>query len=342
MELYLLNQSRIPIAVIDNYKSLIWTKRYYNYGDFELYIPADRTLIEQFKHDCFLTREDDTSVMLIEKLKIETDSENGNFLIISGRSLESILTRRVVVPQIIIPDSEPVQAIKMLIENNTVNSSVPNREIPGLCIDDSLMLGTTLTKQVTGDNLFDAVSAICKNFGIGIKAELSGNEIKFSFYKGREVNVVFSHEFDNLISSSYEFDYTNFADFAFAAGEGEGSERKITALARGLPSGLSRREIFVDARDISSNEGEISQADYYRQLIIPAKESLDEHNVAELFDSEVAPDITYHYKTDYNLGDIVTVKNEYGISFKPRIAEIIESWDEDGYKVVPKFEKEVN
>ena len=35
----------------------------------------------------------------------------------------------------------------------------------------------------------------------------------------------------------------------------------------------------------------------------------------------------------------MTVETSYGISTHPRIVEIIENWDETGYKLVPTFEE---
>ena len=40
MELYLLDENFVAQSIIDNFKSLIWTKRYYTCGDFELYMPC--------------------------------------------------------------------------------------------------------------------------------------------------------------------------------------------------------------------------------------------------------------------------------------------------------------
>ena len=57
------------------------------------------------------------------------------------------------------------------------------------------------------------------------------------------------------------------------------------------------------------------------------------------FTGDVDTTETYLYKTDYNLGDIVKVKNDYGIEAEARITEIMESEDSDnGYVVEPKFE----
>jgi len=40
-----LNESFELVAIIDYYKSLIWTERYREAGDFELYLLADTTAI---------------------------------------------------------------------------------------------------------------------------------------------------------------------------------------------------------------------------------------------------------------------------------------------------------
>ena len=58
------------------------------------------------------------------------------------------------------------------------------------------------------------------------------------------------------------------------------------------------------------------------------------------FTGEIEPSITFQYKTDYDLGDVVTVENEFGISATARIVEVMESMDETGYRVQPKFEYE--
>ena len=57
------------------------------------------------------------------------------------------------------------------------------------------------------------------------------------------------------------------------------------------------------------------------------------------FSGEVDTVDSYEYKKDYSLGDIVRVKNEYGLEAEARIVEIMESEDADnGYVCEPKFE----
>lgn len=341
MDIYVLNKNLVVIAIIDNYKSLIWTKRYYTYGDFELYIPADEKLLNYLKQDYYLTRDDDDSVMIIEKIEITTSVEEGDFFIITGRSLESILARRIVWTQTNISTSNPVYGIYRLINENAINASLPRRKIPNLTFDSSFSLVGSLNIQRTGDNLMDVISEICTEFGIGFKVILQNDTFICSCYQGNETDVIFSKEFDNLISSNYVSDFTNYKNCALTAGEGEGTARKTISVwnTSGEPAGLNRREAYIDARDMSTNEGEITESEYLSKLTQHGKEKLNEFMITKSFESEIETRMTYQYKTDYNLGDIVNITNEFGITSKPRIIEIIECWDETGYSTVPTFEE---
>ena len=96
MVLYILNQTFQRVAVIDQYSSIIWTRRYWDVGDFELYVPADPDLLQYLQIGFYVFREDCESTMMIEHIEIKTDAENGNYFIISGRGVENILSYRVV------------------------------------------------------------------------------------------------------------------------------------------------------------------------------------------------------------------------------------------------------
>lgn len=335
MDIYILNRSFEPVAVIDCYKSLIWTKRYYTCGDFELYVPADKRMLQYFQPDYFLTRDDDDSVMVIERLEIQTDVENGDYYIVSGRSLESVLARRTINKQTILNYNDVIQGLSYLVV-------LWAGDIVG--VDSSMTYADNFKAQFTGDSLMDAVTAVCQAYGIGFKITLSGSGLILSFYEGDNVDVIFSPEFDNLRNSKYVFDVANYANYATIAGEGQGASRITQSLDSDVDArGLSIRQIYVDARDISSNDGEISSDDYKAMLIARGREKLAAREAVKTFEAEIEPQTSFKYKVDYNLGDIVTVTNEYGITANPRIVEIVESWDETGYTVIPTFDSlEIN
>ena len=77
---------------------------------------------------------------------------------------------------------------------------------------------------------------------------------------------------------------------------------------------------------------------YLQYLLSRGVEALEEFGEETVFEGSVIPDVTFVYKQDYFLGDIVTVENEFGISRAARIVEIIEVDDENGRRIEPKFE----
>ena len=105
-------------------------------------------------------------------------------------------------------------------------------------------------------------------------------------------------------------------------------------------------EIKVATFEASTNsEGEyeekITITDYTYLLLIRSlgRNALAENVETQSFSGEVDTIDTYEYKTDYDLGDIVKVINEYGVEAEAQITEIMESDDTDnGYAVEPKFE----
>ena len=108
----------------------------------------------------------------------------------------------------------------------------------------------------------------------------------------------------------------------------------------GCGSGLNRRELFTDARDISSNVGSddaLTDAEYMAQLQQRGKEKLAENVSITSFEGETETTIMFQYGKDFFNGDIVQIANEYGHETKARILEIVRSEDKDGYSVYPTF-----
>lgn len=341
MDLYILDSSFTPIAVIDNFASLIWTKRYYSPGDFELYVPADKNLLSYLQMGNFIKREDDDTVMIVESIRIKTDVENGDFFTITGRSLESIIGRRIFRQQSRFSGTI-AEIVQAAITDNFINSVIRDRNVNNFIIGTMYDTPETTELQVTGDNLATWLEALCRAYSYGWKVIINNNnKIEFQLYAGNNTEVIFSDEFDNLLTTEYLINRENYKNHAYIFGEGEGSERKVTtAVINGDDfQGLDRYELYVDARDVSSNNGQIYHIDYTKMLVQRGYEKLKEHSITQAFSGEIEPNTTYKYKVDYNLGDIVTVQTSYGISTHPRIVEIIENWDETGYKIVPTFEE---
>ena len=121
-------------------------------------------------------------------------------------------------------------------------------------------------------------------------------------------------------------------------GEGEGKDRVIVKQTLVHREGLYLRELWVDARTTSSNAEEtLSPADYQILLGMQGAEELESTKETVEFSGEMLDVNQYRYGVDYNLGDKVSVVNEYGIKGTAIVTEITEVEDENGYKIVPTF-----
>ena len=56
------------------------------------------------------------------------------------------------------------------------------------------------------------------------------------------------------------------------------------------------------------------------------------------FNGTLIPNGIFKYRDDYSLGDVVTVRNEYGAGAEVRITEAVEVWDTTGYSLQLKYE----
>lgn len=344
MELYVMNQSYKTIAVIDTFTSVIWTKRYFTCGDFELYLPVTNELLNILAIGNYVYRLDNDTVMIIEKIQITTDAENGNYLIVTGRSLESILARRIVW-NVTTFNGNIIEVFRYLINTNIIAPTIADRKIDNFSFTSLVSSTETIQKQVTGTNLMEVIVSLCTTYGFGWRIKLVNGAFIFELYEGvdRSYNqnanshVVFSPTFDNLINSNYELDSTNFSNVALVAGEGEGSARKRQTV--GSASGLNRYELYVEANDLSTNtEQPLTDAQYNSMLIERGTEKLAETVTSKKFEGEVETSNTYIYQRDWDIGDIIQIENEFGITATSRILEIIESEDSSGYSVIPTFE----
>lgn len=345
MNFYLLDKNLNRIEIIEQYRSFIWTNRYYMAGDFELYTPATKSLLSKIKRDYFIMRSDDTSqAMIIQNYTITTDTENGDYLTITGPSLKSILSRRVIWPQTTINGNLETQ-LRSLVNKNAINPTDPARKFAKLELGNTIGLTQTIKSQFTGKNLGEALTEIGQAYGIGYDVKLDYENKKFKFVllqgKNRSYNqdtnarVVFSNQFENLLTTNYNYNSEEFKNLCYVAGEGQGKNRKTVEVGTG--SDMARQEIYVDARDVSSNDGAIGTNEYNQLLFERGVQELAEMGIKEDVSGEVESNYTYKLNSNYYLGDIVEVRNDYGVRMTPRIIEVIECHDENGFTCVPTF-----
>ena len=349
-------------AVCDTFSSLLWDVEFYQCGSFEVYISASPRNIDIFQTGRIVARDDDKEHFgLIESLEIQTDAEDGDYLIVRGRFLMCLLERRIIYPTISITDETSYSDIvHTAVKQNAMETE--SRIIPSLKI--GAVQGDCWNKQtklqVSYDNLMEWIYKICEKIGGTANIRLnkiSGEQYEMvlelsqgsdrSIMQSDNPHIIFSDSYTNLLSFTYSSDISLQRNFAYILGQGEGDERKRTVYFDGdEPLFLNRYEVYVDAKDISEEEqadGEtrtIPEEQYLELLKERGKQNIILPLTAS--ESQIAVQSTqFRYNADYFVGDYVTVEHRrFGLrQNKIQLIGMIESFDQNGRNLTPTFKE---
>ena len=370
MDFLILDINFRTVGVIDSFVSAIWTDRFDEAGDFEIKIalPMNPAISEFIREGNYLVNANSDRAMIIEDLDMTTDVEGGDRLLVTGRSLERLLDRRIILNKTTfeatyddannatLPNLQ--NGIKKILDENVINPAIAARRIPGFVFEastDPEITKLTFEAQYYGDNIYDVITTLCKEKKIGFKVTLNNsNQFVFKLLASTKRTydqldnpyIVFSSANDNLFNSSYYKSNRAMKNVAVVAGEVEGVEGENgdvdirTVITIGSEIGIDRREIFVDAKDVSINSGtdeSLTDDQYRAQIKKRGIDALIEHLDIEAFEGEVEATRMYRYGEDFFIGDIVQLEDKYGHEEEARVSEFIISQDSSGIAMYPTF-----
>lgn len=343
------------IGEVNQYESLIWPDKFNGFDTFELWAPITEENSQYFKKGNILWCGGDNAAV-VEIVKSEIDEIGTKTYNVKGRTLEMLLTTRIILGTYNAVNKDASTAMYEIVNQNCVNPSNANRKIPYLKLAEDLKFGGKITYQKTGGEVYDSLSTIASTYDLGFSVlfKPKTKELIFEVVEGvdRTVEqstndpVEFSTELEDLLSSSY---YTNDQDVknvAFVQGEGSGSSRKSVTSGEADSKGFGRRELYVDARDLQSTSvdenGEkqnLSPTEYTQVLTQRGDDKLSECKTTETFEAQIRVfgDVQYEFGVDYKKGDKVTVRDEQlNVVVSARITEVQEEFD-DEYALVLTF-----
>lgn len=343
------------IGEVNQYESLIWPDKFNGFGTFELWAPITDENSQYFKKGNILWCGGDNAAV-VEIVKSEIDENGTKTYNVKGRTLEMLLTTRIIWGTYNAVNKDASTAMYEIVNQNCVNPSNANRKIPYLKLAEDLKFGGKITYQKTGGEVYDSLSTIASTYDLGFSVlfKPKTKELIFEVVEGvdRTVEqstndpVEFSTELEDLLSSSY---YTNDQDVknvAFVQGEGSGSSRKSVISGEADSKGFGRRELYVDARDLQSTsvdengeEQNLSPTEYTQVLTQRGDDKLSECKTTETFEAQIRVfgDVQYEFGVDYKKGDKVTVRdNQLNVVVSARITEVQEEFD-DEYALVLTF-----
>lgn len=348
MDIYVLDGINGVSDIVDTFESVIWNMQFFGANDFELVVAGTPENINKLAIDKLLVRDVDMSngvyknVMMIENRELTFDIDKGWILKVSGGGLKKILGRRVVWTQTNITGKVET-GIRQVITENVISPTISARAIANFTLDSEQGYTDTMDIQLFGENIAEWLESCGKTYGIGWDIYIDNGNYVFTLKKGvdrtynqNEVTpVIFSPEYDNLISSTYRFNRSTYKNAAIVGGEGEGTDQRTASV--GTASGLERFETYVDGSTVSSNGDIITAATYIKMLQDYGTEQLAGTAYTENIEGQVIANGMYNLNEDYFLGDIVQIVNINDISATSRIIELIYSEDENGHSLIPTF-----
>lgn len=366
-----------PIRNVDKFESMIWTIRAREAGEFELYTDDNISLYNDAALNNYIISSDfydktsnEAHLMIIESKEISSDLENGGKIKITGRSLKSILSRRIVWQKLTFEKGEGIPTIiQTILNDNVINpqdivieDTVYNSETEEFKKDVTVVYGAdriipnfifeypsgewpTLKEDVSYEtnDILEVINGLASdyNFNWEVVFNLSNDtficrllpNIDHSIDQNTNPIIVFSTNNDNLSETNHITSVSNEKNVNLVHGESDEYNRKVVII--GQATGLDRKEGFISGSSIQSTEedGTGHGVDTYKTLLrdYAMKEIKKSYSIVENFEGEI--DMTleqYTYGVDYNLGDICNIINEYGIDSKVYISEIVLSENTEG------------
>lgn len=357
------------IGVMENQTSLLWTRKFVEPGTFQLVAPITDYNIHLCKLGNILSVEGAVEAAVVEAVTIR-QNDLRRTIQASGRMLSSYLDRRLIRPRMNFTGTYEV-AMRRIISD--IEYPIPLLELGDFHgYTETITFQATYKNVLT----YLTKLAKGSNIGFRIRPDFTEKKLTFETYKGYDhsdtqterTRVVFSEEYQNISTTKYQEDDRNYKNVIWAGGRGEGTARTIVQAGDNSLTGLERREVFVSATDVEErdvgsppkeddykdSQGNVDEdaynaavraynlakqaarEDYLESLKTRASQKLDDMDIAVNFECVATPRGNFVYRTDYDLGDIVTVEKEsWGIKYDLRVTELQEIYEYGMMRVAP-------
>lgn len=335
MEVWVYDREMRLQGIIENHTSLIWSRKLYTAGKFEIHAPATADNLELLRPGNIITKGDKKEAAVIRGLENE-ESTILNEITRTGYFMPIYFNDRLTGPTINFSGTAEAALYKL--------AHTP-QAIPRMKWAEPQGFAEKVEFQATYKNTLSHMEKIARASGLGFRVvpDFKEKTLTFEVYRGKDrttgqrVNsrVIFSETYNNLNRSKYTYNDELYKTKVIVGGAGEGASRIYVEVGGG--SGLDLREVFLDAKDI--NKDEMTQAQYLAALQARGEEYLKTScGITECFESEAEAEVNFIYKQDYDLGDIVTIKKKgWNITTDLRITELQEVYEYAGMYVVPTF-----
>lgn len=351
MHIYVYNEDIELIGVTDCYVSLIWIRRYHSAGSFELYVPMTKELAELLQPRRYIYRPDVKEAMYISGSEDTDEGEDGRFMRVTGYGIEGILQKRVIM--------SGKTALKIL---ECAKSVLDNSPLADFEYSDPDGLDVITAVPTVGAELDKWIYSVCalgeRDISYRVRLLPSEKKLRMELYGGRDLSdeVIFGDMYGNLNNMQYAYSEDGCANVIICRCAPVSDDNVEVEPDKGIPSytlgeaeGLERSELLLITdpivktgyRYVYDADG-VPQLEEYRYLAYDDTLARMKEEAAAAFsdftENYSADALGSGYRLEWDIGDIVTVRNEMrGVSYIKRIEEVQEVFDVNGYIVTPTF-----
>lgn len=370
MEIRVFNMQLEHLGIVDEIASAILNIRYFAVGNIKILAPATKNNLKLLVDGNILVLHDGTAAYtdadggewrrasVIKYTHIEKDNQGEEQVEAQGYALSYWLDKRVITPQLV--TTATIQnIINAQIKRNCGSSASTKRRFERFSILQQASFGGTAVSYSNDAyiSLGTEVKALAQSGKLGYDILVNERQRQYGFYlyKGTDRTVgnaaglkpcIFSSEFDNINSRSYEYSSENYKNFIYLIGkktDEETAEPVVTRDGEGA-AGLSLEEVAQESdinRTYTDDAGEqqtITLATYKNMLSSQSVTELAGYDANVNFDSAINITANLRYKSDFDIGDRVTCQErDWGIRLDTRITEVSETWQKGTHTIEVVF-----
>jgi hypothetical protein len=336
------------LAVVDDYESCLFKRGGYAPGTFTIVINRNTLYASQFAVDRIIQiGTDNNKCGYITSVQQEEgpDGALSEKVTIKGCELWQWLDQRVTYPQpnndnYVLASSTPVETvIKSVVSYNMGPTALDSNRIDStLTIAPDQGRGAAYLISSRYASLLTEVqnAALATHSTVYAYLDVPNRKWVLQFTPGVDrtsaqstnAQAVFTTDRETLQSAIYNQDKSGFKNWAVVAGQGQGSSRSIQVVSSDSSVGRARRELFVDARDLSDTSS----------LQTRGQQQLGQNQFQAYLTIDALAYAQLQYGQDYDLGDKVSVW-QFGVVVHTWISSIEEFWGAGQYNIRLGFDK---
>ena len=335
---------------VSGYESALWVERYREAGEFKIVAKLSSNLVNDLPRGSFITHLASSVVMIVENHEINQPKGKDPTVTITGRCATSYLENRTVgdhvaastdvISDYILAVDQTWDQVVTLIDDHLIDSTEPDDEIAGFDVNHTCTgTATSEERAIRPVDLHSAVIELLKIDDLGIRTVRPTPTQPLTFYtvyRGNDVSkkVRFSWMQGDLENIDYFFSNKRLKTQARVMGRWMQVIVNLTGA-----DNYDRRTMIVDASYLDERQTAfptgLAHTWITAAMMADGKKALRAQNSVSITQADVSETSKLRYRTDYQLGDLVTVDGDFGVSQVMRVVEFAESDDESGTRGQP-------